>query len=125
MTILAVAVGGLLGFALGYRADTSVYRKLPPSRQWAATVTALLRSFAFGIPTGAALAGVPHDSPFVAVGLGLLSFTLAYCVSGPLTHTTDWLRRPGGRGIGLALLQVVLGSGAAALGAVLGGALVL
>jgi len=124
MIVVGVIAGSVFGYALGNRAEASGYRRLPASRRWAAIVTALLRSFAFGIPTGAALGGMDHGSPFAAVGLALLSFTAAYTLSGPMMRIVTRRRNAGSGAVLHALTQAALGSGAAAVGVLLGGALV-
>jgi hypothetical protein len=120
LIVLAIAGGSVLAFVLSVGAGTFGRAAPVSSSERAVIATSLLRIFALGIPAGAALGGVGHDSPYAVVGVALVTFIATYCLYEAATGCTH---RRHGRVFGL-VVRALLGFAAAGLGVALGTVLV-
>ncbi|GAA3567422.1 hypothetical protein GCM10022222_59230 [Amycolatopsis ultiminotia] len=119
MATLVMLLGGLLGFAL----RTTIDARGRTGSRWYPLVVSVAGGFALGALTGAALLGLPRDSPLAAAGIGLSAAVTTFCVFGPATRALVH-QGPARRTVLSALGHVVSGFAAATGGVVLGIALV-
>jgi fluoride ion exporter CrcB/FEX len=114
---LVMLLGSLLGFALRTTLDPI------GAGRWRPMVVSVAGGFALGALTGAALLGLPQDSPLATAGIGLSAAVTTFCVFGAATKALfhEVLARTT---VLPALTHVVTGFAAATGGVVLGVTLV-
>ncbi|MFD2474793.1 hypothetical protein [Amycolatopsis silviterrae] len=115
MATLVMLLGGLLGFAL----RTTIDAAGRTGSRWYPALVSVIGGFALGTLAGAALIGLPRDSPLAAAGIGLSAAVTAYCVFSPATRSLTqqgFSRRNAMAALGHALSGFAAATGGVVLG---------